>query len=923
MRPAFSKTLRALSFVSLGIAPTHAVDFYKDVFPFLESNCIACHNKTTSKGGLNMESPADIRKDGDSGPGVIPGKSAESLVVKSASHQGDAVMPPKNNKSGARDLTPSEIKILATWIDEGAKDSAKPSREIAWKPIPAGVSPIYSVAVSPDGRFSLCSRGNRLFAYDTATRQELAAPMDANAGVPNAAHRSFIQSIAFSPDGTSLVTTSFREIKVWRREQSTPLALPKPPTPHATLLNASPRLVAVKPDNTPIILEPAERALGPALSAQPRSIHPAPDDSAVAFLLDNGQIEIRDLRNGTSLPISPNETKPVLATWTGDAAAFITSDSEGKLALHQVKTPASGSTIPSLAIPGGVVAMGPANGAHFAVLAKDSTLRLHSLAKAEAVASIKTPNALQFVIAANGSRAALALDSGRIRIIELPSGKQLTELAGDSETTTKLESLERTIARSTLEIAFQKSVLTKLENEIKDFDNHTKRTTDLIATARKTLPEREKAVMPAKEAFVAAEKELAEAEAALKAAPTGKPDATLTSKRRDALNKTDTTKKAFISAETLVANSNNQITDGEAHLARIEEGRKRNGADAAAAKEIIQRSESSQADATKQIAAIKEAAGKAHPPATRLAFGQSEATLHAVDANGRLNTWAIASGRPLVTRTPNAPSAPIGLQVLNGTATCILANGTTLHGEPIVTWKLARTIGSATAASPFNGRVNAARFSPDGKMIATGSGEFSRSGDIHLWETASGKQLAAWKERHRDAVLAVDFSPDGKLLVSGGADRLAKVTEIATGKHVYLFEAHTHQVTAVAFRIDGRIVATGGADGVVNVWDMALGERKKKLTSWKKEITSLQFLGETNQILTSSGDNQVRIVGDDGSEVRSITNLPDFMQAAAASSPTGTIVGGGEDSALRFWDASNGKELATFNPQQTQTLQKP
>jgi WD40 repeat protein len=104
---------------------------------------------------------------------------------------------------------------------------------------------------------------------------------------------------------------------------------------------------------------------------------------------------------------------------------------------------------------------------------------------------------------------------------------------------------------------------------------------------------------------------------------------------------------------------------------------------------------------------------------------------------------------------------------------------------------------------------------------------------------------------------------------------------------------------------------------------MALGERKKKLTSWKKEITSLQFLGETNQILTSSGDNQVRIVGDDGAEVRSMTNLPEFMQSAAANSPTGTIVAGGEDSALRFWDASNGKELATLTPPQTQPTKKP
>ena len=925
--PASSQILAALSIAALGITPAKAVDFYKDVFPFLESNCVACHNKTTSKGGLNMESPNDIRKDGDSGPGIIPGKSADSLVLKSALHQGDAVMPPKNNKSGARDLTPAEIKVLANWIDEGAKDSVKPAREIAWKPLPAGVAAIYAVAVSPNGRFSLCARGNRLFAYDTATRQPLPAPADASAGSPDAAHRSFIQSIAFSPDGNSLVTTSFREIKIWHRDETKVPALPKAPGSLVTLLNKSARLLTVRPDNTPVILDqnaqPAELPLGSALSAKPVSIQPAPDDSGAAFRLEDGRIEIRDVKTGNPLPTSQLTSPSTFTSWTGDGSAFITATAEGNILQQPTKPSASAIATPAVVIPGGVTALGPAHGSQFAVLAKDATLRLFSTAKPEALATIKTPNAVQFVISADGSLAALALDSGRIRLVELPSGKQLAELSGDSETSSKLDALEQTIARATLEIAFQKSVLTKLENEVKDFDNHTKRTTDLIANARKTLPDREKAVTPAKEAFAAAEKELAEAEAALKAAPEGKPDAALTSKRRDALNKVDTTKKAFISAETLVANSKNQVTDGEAHIARIEQGQKRNAADAASAKDIIQRSETTQADANKQIATLKDAAGKPQPPATLLAFGPNNATLHAVDAAGRLRTWAVESGRPIATRAPEAASPPTALRVLHGTALCRLENGATVHSEPSVSWKLARTIGNATAASPFSGRVNAARFSPDGKLIATGSGEFSRSGDIHLWEAASGKQVAAWKERHRDAVLAVDFSPDGKWLVSGGADRLAKVTEIATGKHVYLLEAHTHQVTAVAFRIDGRVVATGGADGVVNVWDMALGERKKKLTSWKKEVTSLQFLGETNQILTSSGDNQVRIVGDDGAEVRSMTNLPEFMQSAAANSPTGTIVAGGEDSALRFWDASSGKELATFTPQQTQPTKKP
>ena len=119
-------------------------------------------------------------------------------------------------------------------------------------------------------------------------------------------------------------------------------------------------------------------------------------------------------------------------------------------------------------------------------------------------------------------------------------------------------------------------------------------------------------------------------------------------------------------------------------------------------------------------------------------------------------------------------------------------------------------------------------------------------------------------------------------------------------------------MTSVAFRADGRVLATAGADGVVNSWDMILGERKKKIIGWTKEVTSLQFIGATNKIVTSAGDNLIRIVNDDGAQIRSIAKLPDFMQAAASTPDGVTVIGGGEDSFLRIWDGTNGKELAAF-----------
>ena len=60
--------------------------------------------------------------------------------------------------------------------------------------------------------------------------------------------------------------------------------------------------------------------------------------------------------------------------------------------------------------------------------------------------------------------------------------------------------------------------------------------------------------------------------------------------------------------------------------------------------------------------------------------------------------------------------------------------------------------------------IHDAAYSPDGKILAT-AGE---SGKIHLWEAATGKQIALLEGEKNTMLLSLAFSPDGKTLASGG-----------------------------------------------------------------------------------------------------------------------------------------------------------
>ena len=62
---------------------------------------------------------------------------------------------------------------------------------------------------------------------------------------------------------------------------------------------------------------------------------------------------------------------------------------------------------------------------------------------------------------------------------------------------------------------------------------------------------------------------------------------------------------------------------------------------------------------------------------------------------------------------------------------------------------------------------------------------------------------------HSDAVSACGFSPDGRLLVSGSGDRTLKLWEVRSGKCLRTLEGHSDGVQACGFSPDGSLLVSG------------------------------------------------------------------------------------------------------------------
>ncbi len=107
------------------------VDFAKDIQPILENNCYECHGPKKQKGGLRLDQKATALQGGETGPLVVAGKSAESLIILAltGTKDGLAQMPKKRDP-----LPADQIGLLRAWIDQGAAwPDAAPGHGKDWR----------------------------------------------------------------------------------------------------------------------------------------------------------------------------------------------------------------------------------------------------------------------------------------------------------------------------------------------------------------------------------------------------------------------------------------------------------------------------------------------------------------------------------------------------------------------------------------------------------------------------------------------------------------------------------------------------------------------------------------------------------------------------------------------------------------------
>jgi serine/threonine protein kinase len=257
--------------------------------------------------------------------------------------------------------------------------------------------------------------------------------------------------------------------------------------------------------------------------------------------------------------------------------------------------------------------------------------------------------------------------------------------------------------------------------------------------------------------------------------------------------------------------------------------------------------------------------------------------------------------------------------------------------------------------------VNSVAWSPDGTAIASGGNDR----DIHIWESASGKNLwtlpamssvrglawspdgeeLAWVSKgkpvhiwnvdtgnfrelliHRFGLfrdfLALAWSPDGSSLAAGGMGKVIDIWEVKTSKHLLTYEGHkgalfeNSTISGLAWSPNGEWMASASVDATVQVWDVTTAQLRCAYrgeqfgyhggVAWSPDGKRIASASESNtiDIWNAATGRQTLVLSGHHGTINAVAWSPDGKHLAS----------GNVDGTVGVWGLVTGQELHVFYP---------
>jgi WD40 repeat protein/serine/threonine protein kinase len=204
------------------------------------------------------------------------------------------------------------------------------------------------------------------------------------------------------------------------------------------------------------------------------------------------------------------------------------------------------------------------------------------------------------------------------------------------------------------------------------------------------------------------------------------------------------------------------------------------------------------------------------------------------------------------------------------------------------------------------GEVHAVAFGPDGRSLITAGADRT----ARLWDLAKGAPLLS-PMRHPAAVRAIALSPDGKMLATASDDGSVWRWDALAGALAGDPLQHGAAVRAVRFSPDGSRIVTASRSGLPCLWEAATGRLIARAAGRDAEVLAVAFHPDGTILATASDDGLVRFCETETGTLHRQSLRHDAPVPDLAYSPDGRkLATGCRDGRARIWDASRLTTLA-------------
>ncbi len=217
-----------------------------------------------------------------------------------------------------------------------------------------------------------------------------------------------------------------------------------------------------------------------------------------------------------------------------------------------------------------------------------------------------------------------------------------------------------------------------------------------------------------------------------------------------------------------------------------------------------------------------------------------------------------------------------------------------------------------------------------------------------IWDVASGEERIVMK--HNDQVVDARFSPDGRFVATAGWDQVARIWNVETGRELHQLRGHAASLLSVSFTPDSKRLATGtegyrysytlgpgGGGGssttvhepvLAKIWNVADGQAmtvvKNQVSHPLEALIGAGGYSASRARVAFSRDGRYLVTAAQDPDRTAVWNVEDGGRIAwlkghtyevntASFSPAGDrVVTASADHSARIWDATSGREIAVL-----------